>query len=594
MRVEIKLITLIPLFALLTFSSLGNSAHANQPDSYRTHQKEVFHSDQEVPSDFHEPASLSSGVTTLPSISGGFVQYKSASFKMEVKNTGDQGSDLYNLFWTTENPGWKAAFHDANSMYLLSDTDGDGNPDTGPLGQGAVKAVLVIITPPKGARIGAHTTTTVSARSSNDPSKTAQSLFTAAVPTTFAQAYTDEEANIRLGLFSENSSYHSKMEGWFQGTTLTLTAFNKDHFIYSWEMSYKNKGEDESEIDYTDIEYTLIGRFGNILTSTRKLTDNENAVIETRDRFPHLSVDAGGYAGVTWIRTLHDRQEEKVLINSNVYITILNPQGERTGTLLNVTNNNQWGSNDDFNVPMFSTPRLNAVDGKLVLTWIQSKWKGAGEEKDVWYAIYNLQGQLLKAPASLTDSDAGIYIYHSPTLIPLPQNRVLVAYSLYNYSHQTNTIAYTVMNSSGVVVFPQTTINGSYGSRVDGVQLLSGNVLLAWTKGVNEGIAYTIVDTDTYELSMGPVVLYAPDERRSDFVSVTQDTNGNGVLTWLDSVYNNHLYYTLVDGSGSIITPPLSFYTTYNSSTYVLTSDSGQGNTFYTGHWQQFLPVVIR
>jgi hypothetical protein len=565
MDFKLKLLTILTLLSLLAVPSLVK-AHAYQAN---------------------EPTSVSFGVQMLPSESGGFIQNRQASFKIEVKNTGSMGSDRYNLSWETQSPGWKVFLYDANSMTLLADTDGNGTPDTGTLVQGAVKAVLVVIKSPTEAGIGAHTTITVTAQSGKDPTRAAQSRFLSAVPTSFAQAYTDEDASIRLGLFSENSSIQPKMEGWFQGNTLTLTASPREHYLYSWEVS----GNRPNGGSFTNIEYTLLDRFGNKLITTKQLTKNELASIDTWDRYPHLSFNASGYTGVAWIRTVYNRHEDK--INSNVYLTILNPEGEQTGAILNITKNEQWGNNDTLHVLMFSTPRINAMEDKLVITWVQSKWTAFGEEKDVWFAVYNQQGQVLSPPAKLTSSEAGKTTFHSPNLIRLTEGRVLAAFSIFTSATQTNNIAYMVINSSGMVIIPQTIITGSSGSRVDGVHLLSGNTLLAWTNETINQISYALLN-DTYSVSLGPVDLSTPGDRKSDFVSVTHDNFGNAVLTWLDAVFNNHLFYALVDGTGSLKTPPLSFYSTPNTDSYVLTSYSGQGNSFYAGGWQQFLPVVIR
>jgi hypothetical protein len=565
---KLTLAAAILIITLLSFPGLG-----------RTAQDEAFTN-----------STLAYGVDTVPSFSGGFIQNKQASFRFEVKNTGNQGADRFNLVWKSENPGWSAAFFDANSRTPLKDTDGDGNPDTGLLEQGAVKAVLLMVARPPDAEVGENTRFTVTARSVKDPSRTAQTQVYVAVPTSFAQAYMDEEANIRLGLFSSHSFYNTKMEGWFQGTTLTVTALPDEYFIYSWEMTGKYKywnGYKDIDVNYTDIEYTLIDRLGNVMSPTQKLIDNKNYTVETRDRFPHLSVDSNGNTGIAWIRTIQYDNAGQAIINSNVYMTVLNLKGEKTDISVNITKNQE-----SINVTEFSTPRISAVDGKLVISWVKSI--GTGEEKDIWYAIYNQQGQELAAPKMLSSRESGDTAYHSPNLISLPSGRVLAAYSIENLTTKTSTLAYTVINSSGQVLSPQRLISGSQGARVDGTYLESGNVLLAWTNGMSIGITYAIINATTYDLSKSPENLMAPDGRKSDFVSVTHDNLGNGVLTWLDYQHNNYLYYALVDGTGLLRTPPIPFYSTPTFETFVLTSNTGQGNTFYSGHWQIYLPTIIR
>jgi hypothetical protein len=559
MTINRKLLLSLSLITVFFISNLGNLIHA--------HALEAKFQDNLV-------TTMSYDVNTTPEFSGAFIQKKTASIIMTVQNTGSSGTDLYNLDWVSEKPGWKAAFYDGYSTTLLKDSDGDGKPDTGWLDPGSSKDVLVVITPPSGAKAGAYTTITATATSKMNLGVSSQSNFTTAVPTTFGQAYTDEESNIRIGLFGEKTSIHTKMDGWFQGNTLTLTAFPQGHFIYSWEVS-------------GNIEYTMLDRFGNTLISPpKKLTSSQNGGNHIMNRFPHVAINSSGNTGIAWIRSIYDPVDEKN--NYNVFVTMLDLAGNPIWEdPVNVTGNDSFSS-------IFSTPRIKMMGETLTAAWVKSEWTGDGEEKDVWFAVYNQQGEVISPPTKVTNSAAGEIYFHSPSLIPLSQGRTMIVYSIKNLNNQTDILAFTIINSIGAILLPQSIISGSSGYGADGVHLPSSQVLLAWANDTSLGISYALLNADTFEITFGPENLHTLDGRKSDFVSVTQDNNGNVVLTWLDAVYNNHLYYSLLDGSGSVITPPLPFYTTYNSDTYVLTSYSGQGNTNYSGHWQVFMPVIIR
>ena len=101
-------------------------------------------------------------------------------------------------------------------------------------------------------------------------------------------------------------------------------------------------------------------------------------------------------------------------------------------------------------------------------------------------------------------------------------------------------------------------------------------------------------DTEFSKLA-GPTDLTNPNARQSDFVSVTRDGDGRGIITWMDVQVNHFLYYALVNDAGNLITSPLFFMVGQNSDEpQILTSYAGQGNAPYAGSAQIFLPLAIR
>jgi hypothetical protein len=87
-------------------------------------------------------------------------------------------------------------------------------------------------------------------------------------------------------------------------------------------------------------------------------------------------------------------------------------------------------------------------------------------------------------------------------------------------------------------------------------------------------------------------------------MSVTADANGNAVITWQDFYYetHNHMYYTLINSSGTVLTPPTIFRSSNANVPYIYTHNEGYGNTTYLNDhnfpWELynhvFLPLVIR
>jgi len=113
---------------------------------------------------------------TSTSISPGF-----AVFAHTGTNLGS-AADTLNLSWTSSGafaPSSLVFRRDANGDGaldagdpLLTDTDGDGKVDTGPLASGASTAILAVATVPSGLGNGAACTLTLTASSSKKPSET--------------------------------------------------------------------------------------------------------------------------------------------------------------------------------------------------------------------------------------------------------------------------------------------------------------------------------------------------------------------------------------------------------------------------------------
>jgi hypothetical protein len=159
-------------------------------------------------------------------------------------------------------------------------------------------------------------------------------------------------------------------------------------------------------------------------------------------------------------------------------------------------------------------------------------------------------------------------------LTALDNNRAFLAYD------SPNGISYTVLNSDGNIVKPETA-TGGWGYRPDAVQLSDGNIVVAW-----EGsIEFVVIDGSTYNKTYGPDWLYHPAAVTGNaYVSIAADKSGHAVLTWMDADYNyrRNLYYALVDSSGSVLTDPMIFRSSQATDPRIETSFEGYGNTSWT------------
>jgi hypothetical protein len=530
-------------------------------------------------------------VKFLPTYQGAFAIGGEAAFEVEIRNTGEVGSDTFDLTSLSSDPAWQVRLYKDNGLVQLTDSDGDGTQDTGSIAQGASRIITILLEVPTSVNIGDHTSVTLTARSSENSNKKAQTILSSAVPAPFTQALADSETGIRANLIWSPRVTSSKVSEWFSGSTLALAQTSRGGYVYAWEKNYL-KNYLGLPTTYTDIEYALLDKFGGVTKTSTKLTSNINEEQPTTDRFPVVAGAPDGKLGVVWVRSvLNGTADTKY----NVYFAILNANGSLALGPQNITQNN------DLNVPLFLSPRITALGDKnsarFVITWIDQRVQGGegSQTNDIYLAIYGTAGNVLKPPASLTQSTAGGLKYFDPTVTEISGARVFLTFTVEDSSTSDSWINFMVLDNQGNKIKSETNITGSTGWGPDAVQLESGKILVAWTNGSNNKISFALLNDTEFSKLAGPTDLTNPNARQSDFVSVTRDGDGRGIITWMDVQVNHFLYYALVNDAGNLITSPLFFMVGQNSDEpQILTSYAGQGNAPYAGSAQIFLPLAIR
>ena len=334
-----------------------------------------------------------------------------------------------------------------------------------------------------------------------------------------------------------------------------------------------------NDVYVREIEYTLLDSDGDATRDVSKLTDHSGATVSTYDYDPAVAVAPNGNIGVLWYRYLYNSSNGTG--NYNIFFAILDSAGNPVSGPLNMTNNNVWGDGNVYGVPQFSEPRIAATDdNRFVLAWRRYSRESTGSLYDIYYAVRDANGGAVKGVTRFTDGVAGDDYYYDPALASLSGNRALLAY------YANSSISYAVLDSAGNV-FKGETATGGYGYKPDAVQLANGSVLLAWTSwgaDLNE-ISFAVLDGANYNVVAGPTALSNPAAvTGNNYVSVTADRAGRGILTWMDSnsSYRRNLYYALVGGNGTILTDPMIFRTSQATDPYIETSFEGYGNTSWT------------
>lgn len=547
---------------------------------------------------FMRPSAPTWRAKVYPVYRSGFAISSWVNLDFTVRNSGDRTEpDIYDLNLSGVDPRWQLTLLEGDGKTPLRDNDGDGVVDTGNMPPGADLKVVLKALAPEDAQAGDYIQPVVTAVSSRLPSKQASVRMQIAVPAPFAQASLDIVAGPNLRLIWKHNLYGTNLNQGqqFTGSNLSVIAMPDKRYFYTWEHNLN-----VNDKSYANLEYTILNRFGVIVKNVSALTDNQLAENGTEDRFLSLASTQSGRIGTIWVRTQRRVSDQK--INQNVYFSVLDSTGQVVVSPINLTKNEQWRGQDDYDVPVFIAPRITVTsDNRFVLAWGDERNHLEGSSADLFYVIFNADGALLTPVTRLTNSTGGGIRYSTPALVALPGNNVLMAYVLLDPGDSLDPLddvsqaAYLALSSAGSQVKSETLIPGSIGASPDGYLLSDGSrVLLGWGVVASSLVQYALVDTASLDLISGLVSLETPKGRMPSAVSVTGDDQGHGVLTWGDAEQSDYLCYALVDAAGDTITPPMIYANGQGSDPLINTNSYGLGNAPYDGSWQVQLPFIQR
>jgi hypothetical protein len=554
---------------------------------------------------FSRPAA-SARVRVSPSYQSGFISPGDIlSLPVSIRNLGDLGSDTFDLTATSI---WPVTLLAADGTTPLSDTDGDGIADTGPIGQAGTLPVTVRVTAPSNVTVGSGDTLALTVASSLDTGISKTVTLQAAIPARFAQVFRDDADGAMSLLLVQPQSWQRKQatsKAWW-GYNPAVAGTSQGNLLYIWQRWRYLGGY---PVIVSELEYTLLDHAGSTLQQVTRLADHSAAAQDTYDEEPVLAAASNGAIGIAWrqrqIREVAGGAQE----NWNVFFAILNPAGTLAYGPLNLTQNNDWYQSDPptYGVPRFWNVRLAASDDNhFAVSWQrESQEAPAGGCSsnclldDIYYTLRDAAGSPLKPVTQLTvDTPSVSEGYSSPTVARLNGGRWLLA-----YSHMPGGMAYSVLDSQGNVVRDRSFIGPSGWAPV-ALQLVpsqsaysASRIILAWTAwtGTNPQIRYVVLDGTTYGLIAGPTLLNNPAALTGDdYASLAPDSTGHAILTWMDYGWNDrrNLYYALLDGNGDLTTSPMIFLsagTPAAGSPRIETSFAGYGNTSY----RQFLDVPL-
>ena len=482
-----------------------------------------------------------------------------AQFSQTVRNTGEFGADTYDL--TVSSP-WPTTLYQEDGSTPLTDTDGDGAPDTGTVDQGSSQTIIVKTALPAGAVVGANNTTLVAATSSRDPTKMRTARFQTGVPETFAQTYA-QSGQLKVGFYrpEQQAIRQSTSDNGYRPVVATAPDGKIVQVWYQGRSIGNNRYVEE-------LYCTVLDARGNVIRPAARITDLSSASTSAYDYNPAVAVAPDGRVGIAWIRDLWNSSNSTD--NYNIFFLALDGNGATVVPPTDLTNNGSWGTYDTPNVPGFYYPTIAATaDGRFGLAWERQVYDGSSHPTTTWYAMRRGDGGQVKAPTQFSANTRSYY----PNLTTLADG------TLFLVQWTNGQLGYGRINRDGNIVTGLTTLSTSYPYYPDAVQLPNGNIVLAWTSG---NVSYAVLNA-SLGIVKGVTSLPNISPLGDNYVSVTRSGN-RAVLTWGDSCcgYQPNLYYALLDGAGNVLAPPMIFFSDLTGY-YVRLPYNGQGNTSLLG-----------
>jgi hypothetical protein len=388
-----------------------------------------------------------------------------------------------------------------------------------------------------------------------DPRPSTTIYLQTAVDAPFSQLYQDSDDGLLLDLNRPLEHTTLDIAVPYGGSYMAMNMVRPGHYIITW-------------LEGSDIHYRLYDQYPGTLHETKQIpasADDPNAP----DLSPSVAGSRNGYIGLAYLVNNYVTVDDVVYLNSNVYYTLLDSDGNIVdGYPTNMTNNTGWldytyGYPDAGSpIPEFLTPRIvQAGDNKFGLVW-RAHYKPFGmmemDQIQYWVVDTDYADPLYGYVAELSTS----YRHISPATTPLDDGRFMIGFINYTGASFPWVINYTVINPDASTSIPATPIIGSSTDQMDVVQLLSGKVLFGWKGLTTSVINYAILGNDLTSVDVSPTSIAYEDYpghlnyRAAGYPSVTRSVDGMGVITWQDQDWQEQLYYALIGTDGSLMTPP--------------------------------------
>ncbi len=504
------------------------------------------------------PASV--WVTLFPRAQGQFgTPGGTVTFAQTVRNTGELGVDTYDL-WLEADGQWPTSLYWADGVTPLTDTDGDGQPDTGPINQGSSTDIVVKVALPAGATVGDRSSPGVTAISSRNPTKLKTARYQVGVPASFASSYA-QSGKPTLGYHRPGGQQtRQTADGSASGYDAAAATLPDGRIVQVW-----SQGRDLGSSRWVnELYYALTDNKGQVLRPAARLTDLSSATGNAYDSSPSVAVSPDGHIGVAWYRELSRNGYNEY--NYNIYHLVLDSNGNMAVQPRNLTNNQvwfSWSGNTRFEV--YDAVIASTGSNRFGVAWTRYTANGSQSADTTWYTVRGADGSEVRAPGQVSAGTQSWY----PNLTSLADGTIFLV------QMSAGELSFARIDGAGNQVTPLTPTGVKNISAPDAVQLQNGNIVITWTTGY---VGYLVLNS-SLQVVRGASSLPKISPTYDYYVSVTR-SGDRAVLTWGDDCcdFQPNLYYALLDGSGSVITEPMIFFSDYANYDVNLPSN-GQGNT---------------
>lgn len=483
-----------------------------------------------------------------------------------VQNTGELGDDTYYLSLSST---WPGQILDNDKVTPLT--------DTGIISMNANRSFIVQIKAPAGTSLGNQDVSSLLITSKTDPSKTKVVTFQTAIPAPFAEIffdYMDTSPKLLLAKpFGQFASPISQNENYT--TSMAVTEMPNGNFAVTWTKGYCVDNECNRYIG--ELFISILDKHGRLL-SQRKLTDYSASAYTEEDYDLGIDVTPDGTIGILFKHYIYDPAANAY--SYNMYFAASASDGHLISGPVNLTNYGLTSSLSGSSSYLY-TPNIAATgDNRFVLAWDRTSRTNNQYLYDIYVAVRSSSGSQVKATTKFTSDTTSYGGYSDVALSSLVGNQAVISY--YRWSDNEWVIYSGILNSSGNKQVNPHPVTSNYGYYIDSAQLSNGNILLAWNSGSN--LYYTVLDSNTTKLTADTPLQTPGNILGGGYVSVSPDTQGNAILTWMGYNYSErrHLYYALINQNGSLVTPPMVSRTTKNYWSGIETTYSGYGNTTYS------------
>lgn len=244
-----------------------------------------------------------------------------------------------------------------------------------------------------------------------------------------------------------------------------------------------------------------------------------------------------------------------------------------------------------------ATIAVDPVGGNIGLAWLRydrasdtDPWRW-----NVYYAIYDENGNVVQAPTALTDNTDNTVQDYSPVIEAYRDGHFAVAWEHYvGTGWFSNSVYYAVLNHDGSLVKPPTELTPNVGdfNNFDPrlAQLLDGNMMVLWEGEINDPwsqeAVYAILDTggnvvqgETALTNYASVTTGDPDARNLDGVALDA---GDVVIAWTNDDIGQ-IEYTILDANYTAVISPTVLTNTLSTSNWdVSLTEDKDGRAVFT------------